>query len=682
MLLLTLGHTLLTLTAFPSLGVRWQAAWPILFICSAAVFGVCHTRLRKWLLPLVGAAAILAAAFSFKSFSYLLSDVFAALQKSTGHIFLAETPQGKLWPMRLFLLLGGAALEGAAAYTGSALWLLPMLTAVLEGSVTSVIPVGAGTVILMIGLLLFMGLRGADLRTALHRCTAILLCAALTGGVGLLLRDVPQQKAAQQIRRAAHTAVYDRRTNSMPEGNLKKAGEWKKSDAPALRVTMEKPQSQYLRGAIYETYTGTRWAPLSAATRAEYGELFAWMHANGFYGQSAVYSVLTTQQKKLKPQQVTVQNVSACRAHGYLPYGAGGKLPFDETLIGDAQIPAKAQTFACIPTDPDTLLEAAQRIAAEKSDSELSRMEGSLAAYAQNVDLSLTDEAFEAIAGSFGAPKVRSKADALRAIRKFLRNTLTYDESAQTAVRTDFLSALLKDKRGYSVHYATAAVLLLRYCGVPARYVEGYYMSEKDAAKAQDGETVTLTESCAHAWAEYYLDGVGFVPFEVTPGYTDSEQENGEVPEDSATRPRTKKPVEAPTAVPDTSPSDASTAAQGQSRGLWILFLLPIAAIALWIAVQRLRLRRKLRSLDVPDHRESILRRYAYACALLRICPASVRTEKEARKLCLEAQFSDHPMTAQHRAQMDAYVRAVCAVCLQKWNLPQRIYYRFLHAVV
>ena len=58
MLLLTLGHTLLTLTAFPSLGVRWQAAWPILFICSAAVFGVCHTRLRKWLLPLVGAAAI------------------------------------------------------------------------------------------------------------------------------------------------------------------------------------------------------------------------------------------------------------------------------------------------------------------------------------------------------------------------------------------------------------------------------------------------------------------------------------------------------------------------------------------------------------------------------------------------------------------------------------------------
>ena len=38
------------------------------------------------------------------------------------------------------------------------------------------------------------------------------------------------------------------------------------------------------------------------------------------------------------------------------------------------------------------------------------------------------------------------------------------------------------------------------------------------------GETITLTEENAHAWAEYYVSGVGFVPFEVTPGYIDDEE--------------------------------------------------------------------------------------------------------------------------------------------------------------
>ena len=75
--------------------------------------------------------------------------------------------------------------------------------------------------------------------------------------------------------------------------------------------------------------------------------------------------------------------------------------------------------------------------------------------------------------------------------------------------------------RGYSVHYATAAVLMLRYCGVPARYAEGYYLSGQDAASGE--QTFELDETHAHAWAEYYLTGVGWVPFEVTPGYVEAE---------------------------------------------------------------------------------------------------------------------------------------------------------------
>ena len=64
--------------------------------------------------------------------------------------------------------------------------------------------------------------------------------------------------------------------------------------------------------------------------------------------------------------------------------------------------------------------------------------------------------------------------------------------------------------RGYSVHYATAAVLMLRYCGVPARYAEGYYLSGQDAASGE--QTFELDETHAHAWADILSDRRGLGP--------------------------------------------------------------------------------------------------------------------------------------------------------------------------
>ncbi len=89
-----------------------------------------------------------------------------------------------------------------------------------------------------------------------------------------------------------------------------------------------------------------------------------------------------------------------------------------------------------------------------------------------------------------------------------------------------FTCALERSGSGYSVHYATAAALMLRYFGVPARYVEGYFLSAEEAGRYAAGERIVLTERNAHAWAEYYLDGVGWIPFETTPGYTDDEELN------------------------------------------------------------------------------------------------------------------------------------------------------------
>lgn len=80
--------------------------------------------------------------------------------------------------------------------------------------------------------------------------------------------------------------------------------------------------------------------------------------------------------------------------------------------------------------------------------------------------------------------------------------------------------ALTESHEGYCMHFASAATLLLRQGGVPARYVSGYavdrsafvYDAEVGGYKANVGDFM------AHAWVEIYLENIGWVPLEVTPG--------------------------------------------------------------------------------------------------------------------------------------------------------------------
>ena len=66
--------------------------------------------------------------------------------------------------------------------------------------------------------------------------------------------------------------------------------------------------------------------------------------------------------------------------------------------------------------------------------------------------------------------------------------------------------------------YASAAVEAFRAHGIPARYVEGYYLGASKIQDSKNGE-VSITGENAHAWVEVYFDGVGWKAVDVTPGY-------------------------------------------------------------------------------------------------------------------------------------------------------------------
>lgn len=78
----------------------------------------------------------------------------------------------------------------------------------------------------------------------------------------------------------------------------------------------------------------------------------------------------------------------------------------------------------------------------------------------------------------------------------------------------DFVGYFLTEsRRGYCMHFASAAVLMLRTLGVPARY------ASRLCGRHVAGETVEVPDYNAHAWAEVYCDGYGWQPVEVTPGF-------------------------------------------------------------------------------------------------------------------------------------------------------------------
>jgi len=77
---------------------------------------------------------------------------------------------------------------------------------------------------------------------------------------------------------------------------------------------------------------------------------------------------------------------------------------------------------------------------------------------------------------------------------------------------------LMHSREGYCMHFASAAALLLRELGVPARYVSGYVVRKGEFRQKGDSYVASVKDSNAHAWVEIYLEQIGWVPIDVTPG--------------------------------------------------------------------------------------------------------------------------------------------------------------------
>ncbi|CAK8722044.1 Transglutaminase-like superfamily protein [Candidatus Electrothrix laxa] len=91
-------------------------------------------------------------------------------------------------------------------------------------------------------------------------------------------------------------------------------------------------------------------------------------------------------------------------------------------------------------------------------------------------------------------------------LNDFFQNEFNYSLKLRAAEQgsTSLETFLLTSRAGHCEYFATATVLLLRACGIPARYATGWSAHEPSKL----GNQIVVRTRHAHAWTLVYMDGV------------------------------------------------------------------------------------------------------------------------------------------------------------------------------
>lgn len=114
-----------------------------------------------------------------------------------------------------------------------------------------------------------------------------------------------------------------------------------------------------------------------------------------------------------------------------------------------------------------------------------------------------------------------SNADA---ICNYLKHHYTYKLTSKKQEGDHIYEFLFEDKEGICQEFATSMVLMCRSIGIPAKYVTGYLVSEKNN---ETGRYV-VREKDAHAFVEAYIAGYGWMSFDPTPAVVTEETKDEE----------------------------------------------------------------------------------------------------------------------------------------------------------
>ena len=449
---------------------------------------------------------------------------------------------------------------------------------------------------------------------------------------------------------------------------------------PVMEVTANSSGILYLRGRDYVTYTGTQWN----ASQGQ-NETFTNLHAN------------TVNQYGIKPRDMgtlTVKTAGA-RSSRYLPYYPNKSYPL--------------QNGTCNNPGGETVYSYNRYALPEGFESAVPQQRNY---WSQTYDIYLqlpadTKDWAEAYLRNHLPidPDQAGICDLANAIATLVRDSAAYDlDTGRMPDDTrDFARWFLEDSdTGYCVHFATATTVLLRAAGIPSRYVEGYL------AETVAGETVTVTERDAHAWAEYYIAGIGWIPLESTAAnigtgpapLRPTEQTTSAPTEESTAAPTVTEPpsdpgttattppqvTESPTQVTPgisgndpVAPSDPAQIMPGEEKNFTVSksVLISLGILLLLLAQYPIRLYLQEKHLQSGDANSRGLKNWHFVCRLARL--AGQTPPEELHELALRAKFSPYTLTEEELARFGAFRRQTVSQ-LRRRPWWQQVYHKLFWA--
>ncbi len=328
--------------------------------------------------------------------------------------------------------------------------------------------------------------------------------------------------------------------DTLPGGDLTHANSMNTNeDGSGLTITYQGSlvSDLYLRGYTGATFKNNAWAPLThEAYEGDWRGMSSWLATQG---------LVTSQQRSTFDDEAASAQVSdatgtaeveidasrANRRYVYTPYtlreltGATMRSSLEGSLAAGF-VPASTYSETIDVVDKSNILADTSWLAT--SGSTYAQAERVYAGFVEANYLELSDSertaATELIfTDSAWDSEAATEYDVIARVRTMLKAMASYTTTPVTADSQDgsFIRWFLAGARkGNSSYFATAAVLAFRSQGIPARYAEGYRADGGQlAAAVTRNEALELTAADAHAWAEVYLDGIGWTPVEVTPGF-------------------------------------------------------------------------------------------------------------------------------------------------------------------
>ena len=493
----------------------------------------------------------------------------------------------------------------------------------------------------------------------------------------------------------------EQEVRGMPKGDLNEAESLDYQGDTVLTMTMERPAPGYLRDFTGTAFTDGAWKPLAAdAQSGKYLGLDRWLEQRDFYPQmqlGALYALDATRTgSAAQTGKVTVNNTGLPSDRLYLFYETVPTedlldfcKPTEQTVFAKGWHGVREYTFvsyAPIYKDYGTedLTAWVKTLSTLDGYDEYKAAEKLYRSYVHENYLDI-DEAYQAVVSQTGAASLGNSRyqDVVYGVRKYLQDRFEYSEQVDRLDKNAdaLMEFATQTRKGYDAHFATLATLMFREAGVPARYVEGFYLSPKEMEAYADTDDIELdvSDNAAHAWTEIYEDGVGWVPVEVTPGYfTLKEEETPQLVESvKRVSKRTPRPYYDSAELPQQDTPAVPQETQKDHTLLYILLGVVCALLLLLAAIfgRREYVKRKILAADSPE-----ASRYGYRFLMKRLKNNGVEVDAEDPYAAAEVLgdeyrryldlvyrdvYSDVPgqLTPEERAEAAAFV-------MEQWRSP------------